>query len=70
MKAIVQFLAEFLRDKNDGSSYKRLTGAASFIVATVIAFTSKDFGLCSLFLGVSLGQGVNTLFEKKDENSY
>jgi hypothetical protein len=67
MKEIVNFLAEFLRDKNDGSSYKRLTGAAGFVVATVIAFTSQDFGLCSLFLGVALGQGVSTLFEKKEE---
>ena len=66
MLKILNFILDFLRDKNDGSSYKRITGFGCFVVAVIIAFTTKDVSLCGLFLGVSLGEGVATLFEKKD----
>lgn len=64
---VFDFFVDFLRDKNDGSSYKRLSGFAGFIVAVVIAFTTENTMLCGMFLSVSLGEGVATLFEKKDK---
>jgi hypothetical protein len=64
MKKLIEFLIDFLRDRNDGSSYKRLTGFASFVLASIFAFLNKDIGVIALFLGLSMGEGVATLFEK------
>jgi hypothetical protein len=64
MKKLIEFLIDFLRDRNDGSSYKRLTGFASFIIASTLAFMNRDLGVIALFLGVTMGEGVATLFER------
>jgi hypothetical protein len=64
MQKFILFLADFFRDRNDGSSYKRLTGFLCFAVAVVVAFTTQNQAICSLFLGVSLGEGIATVFEK------
>lgn len=62
---VINYMADFFRDRNDGSSYKRLSGFASFIVAVVISFTNQNATLCGMFLSVALGEGVATLFEHK-----
>ena len=67
--SVINYMADFFRDRNNGSSYKRLTGFASFIVAVVISFTNQNPTLCGMFLSVSLGEGVATLFERKSKIS-
>ena len=64
MKRIFEAAFDFLRDRNDGSSYKRLCGLAAFVVAVIIAFTTKDNMTCGLFLGVATAAAGLTVMEK------
>jgi len=60
----LDYIADFLRDRNDGSSHKRLLSFACFIVAVVLAFQNKDYMIIGMFLGGAFGESVATLFEK------
>lgn len=64
MKKFIEYLADFLKDRNSGSSYKRLVGFACFIVSVILAFTGKDYMLVGIFLSTSMGNSIASLFEK------
>jgi len=63
---LLKNILEFLKDKNNGNSYKRLTGFGCFVTAIVLAFANKDYMLVGMFLSVAMGNSITTLFEKKD----
>lgn len=65
MNKFIDYTADFFRDCNEGSSYKRLFSAACFVISCILAFTTKDFSMTALFLGVATGAQVTTLVEKK-----
>jgi len=64
MKKFINYIADFLKDRNDGSSHKRLLSFACFVVAVILAFKNKDYMLVGMFLAGSFGESVATLFEK------
>ncbi len=67
IEKIINYLADFFRDRNDGSSYKRLTGFICLIVAIMKANNINSINnvyVCALFLSAALGEGIATLFEK------
>ncbi len=60
-------LFEFLEDRNDGSSYKRLLGVSCFIIATIKTFSANpDAIIIAEYLAGAGVSAVATVFEKKD----
>jgi len=67
MLKIINFILDFLRDRNDGSSYKRLLGFACFCVAVIMAFKGNhDAIIIGEFLAGAGVSAVATIFEKKN----
>jgi hypothetical protein len=60
-----EFLDMF-KGKNGRFSYKRIIGVSAFLVAVLLAFTTRDIAMATLFLSVTVGGQVTSLFEKKN----
>ncbi|NLE03697.1 MAG: hypothetical protein GX638_02700 [Crenarchaeota archaeon] len=71
METTINYLADFFRDRNDGSSYKRLMSFVCLAVAIIKANNINniyDVYVCALFLSSALGGSIATLFEKSMPN--
>ena len=64
---MLNFILDFLRDRNDGSSYKRLLGFACFCVAVIKTFgANPDVYIIAEYLVGAGVTAVATVFEKKN----
>ncbi|MDR3111784.1 MAG: hypothetical protein LBU55_01250 [Elusimicrobiota bacterium] len=66
MQKIFEFIMDFLKDVNNGNSYKRLLGLSSFAVAVLFIFIGKgsDY-LITVLLGVATASAGFSVFERK-----
>jgi hypothetical protein len=68
MLKILNFIIDFLRDRNDGSSYKRLLGVSCFVIAVIKTFTADpDVYIIAEYLAGAGVSAVATVFEKKNK---